>query len=164
VNKMDIYQFAINFERENREYYEKCAEKTEDKAIKSVFLELSSEEAKHERIVKELRDNNEIEDLEFDIIPKVNEVFSQIKEGMPDKVMPTEQVDIYDKALNMEEKSKDFYSEKAEEVEDKKAKEILLRLSKEEKKHEDIIRSIIELVNRPNTWLEDAEWYHLEDY
>lgn len=161
---MDIYQFAINFERENREYYEKCAEKTEDKAIKSVFLELSSEEAKHERIVKELRDNNEIEDLEFDIIPKVNEVFSQIKEGMPDKVMPTDQVDIYDKALNMEEKSKDFYTEKAKEVKDDKVSEVLERLAKEEKKHEDIIRSIKELVNRPHTWLEDAEWYHLEDY
>jgi len=164
VNKMDIYQFAINFEKENREYYEKCAEKTEDQSIKSVFLELSAEEAKHERIVRELRDNNEIEDLEFDIIPKVNEVFSQIKEGMPDKVMPTEQADIYDKALNMEEKSKDFYSEKAKEAKDGRVSEVLERLAKEEKKHEDIIRSIKELVNRPNTWLEDAEWYHLEDY
>lgn len=161
---MDIYQFAIDFERENRKYYEECAENVEDESIKSVFLELSAEEAKHERIVKKLRDKENVEDLDFDIIPRVNEVFSEIKENIPNKVMPNDQVDIYKTALDMEEKSKDFYSEKAEEVEDKKAKEILLRLSKEEKKHEDIIRSIIELVNRPNTWLEDAEWYHLEDY
>mgnify|MGYP006288893799 CR=1 FL=1 len=161
---MDIYQFAIDFERENRKYYEECAENVEDESIKSVFLELSAEEAKHERIVKKLRDKENVEDLDFDIIPRVNEVFSEIKENIPNKVMPTDQVDIYQTALDMEEKSKDFYSEKAEEVEDKKAKEVLLRLSKEEKKHEDIIRSIIELVNRPNTWLEDAEWYHLEDY
>lgn len=161
---MDIYQFAINFERENREYYEECAENAEDKSIKRVFLELSSEEAKHERIVKQLRDNEDVENLEFDIVPKVNEVFSEIKEGMPDKEMPTGQVDIYRKALSMEEKSKNFYSEKSEEVKDDKAKEVLQKLSKEEKKHENIIRSIIELVNRPNTWLEDPEWYHLEDY
>ncbi|MFO7815610.1 MAG: ferritin family protein [Halanaerobiales bacterium] len=161
---MDIYQFAINFERENREYYEECAENAEDKSIKRVFLELSSEEAKHERIVKQLRDNEDVENLEFDIVPKVNEVFSEIKEGMPDKEMPTGQVDIYRKALSMEEKSKNFYSEKSEEVKDDKAKEVLQKLFKEEKKHENIIRSIIELVNRPNTWLEDPEWYHLEDY
>jgi|SRR6056297_1542780 len=161
---MDIYQFAIDFERENRKYYEECAENVEDESIKSVFLELSAEEAKHERIVKKLRDKENVEDLDFNIIPRVNKVFSEIKENIPNKVMPNDQVDIYKTALDMEEKSKDFYSEKAEEVEDKKAKEILLRLSKEEKKHEDIIRSIIELVNRPNTWLEDAEWYHLEDY
>lgn len=161
---MDIYQFAIDFERENRKYYEECAENVEDENIKSVFLELSAEEAKHERIVKKLRDKENVEDLDFDIIPRVNKVFSDIKENIPNKVMPTDQVDIYKTALDMEEKSKDFYTEKAEEVEDKKAKEVLLRLSKEEKKHEDIIRSIIELVNRPNTWLEDAEWYHLEDY
>src|SRR6056297_1979307 len=110
---MDIYQFAIDFERENRKYYEECAENVEDESIKSVFLELSAEEAKHERIVKKLRDKENVEDLDFDIIQRVNEVFSEIKE---------------------------------------------------DKKHEDIIRSIIELVNRPNTWLEDAEWYHLEDY
>lgn len=161
---MDIYQFAIDFERENRKYYEECAENVEDESIKSVFLELSAEEAKHERIVKKLRDNENVEDLDFDIIPRVNKVFSDIKENIPNKVMPTDQVDIYKTALDMEEKSKDFYTEKANEVENSKAKEVLLRLSKEEKKHEDIIRSIIELVNRPNTWLEDAEWYHLEDY
>ena len=161
---MDIYQFAIDFERENRKYYEECAENVEDESIKSVFLELSAEEAKHERIVKKLRDKENVEDLDFNIIPRVNKVFSEIKENIPNKVMPNDQVDIYKTALDMEEKSKDFYSEKAGEVEDKKAKEVLLRLSKEEKKHEDIIRSIIELVNRPNTWLEDAEWYHLEDY
>jgi len=162
---MDIYQFAINFERENREYYEDCAENADDESIKRVFLELSSEEAKHERIVKQLRDDKDVENLEFDIIPKVNEVFSEIKEDMTSNdAMPTGQVDIYKKALNMEEDSKNFYSEKAEEVKDEKAKEVLQRLSKEEKKHENIIRSLIEMVNRPNTWLDDPEWYHLEDY
>ena len=161
---MDIYQFAINFEQENREYYEDLAEKSESERIKNVFLELASEEAKHERIVKQLRDEEDVEDLEFDIIPKVNKVFEEIKADMPESVMPKDQVDVYKKALNMEEKSKDFYAEKANEVESKKAKEVLERLSKEEKKHENIVRSIIELVNRLNTWLEDAEWYHLEDY
>lgn len=161
---MDIYQFAIEFERENREYYEKCAKDADDQKIKEVFLELSVEEAKHERIVRKLRDEEQVEEVDFDIIPKVNKVFSKIKADLPDKIMPTEQVDIYKKALDMEEKSKDFYNEKAKEVKDDKTKDILLRLAKEEKKHESIIRSIIELVNRPNTWLEDAEWYHLEDY
>lgn len=161
---MDIYQFAINFEQENQKYYKELAKKSEDEKIKSVFLELASEEAKHERIVKQLRDNEDVDELEFEIIPKVNEVFAKIKEGMPEKVMPTEQVDIYKKALSMEVKSKDFYAEKAEEAQNEKVKEVLLRLSKEENKHENIVRSIIELVNRPNSWLEDAEWYHLEDY
>ena len=161
---MDIYQFAINFEQENREYYEDLAEKSQSERIKNVFLELASEEAKHERIVKQLRDQENVEELEFDIIPKVNEVFAEIKEDMPESIMPSDQVDVYKKALGMEEKSKDFYAEKAEESDNKKVKEVLERLSKEEKKHENIVRSIIELVNRPNTWLEDAEWYHLEDY
>jgi di/tricarboxylate transporter len=39
-----------------------------------------------------------------------------------------------------------------------------LLMPKEEKKHETIMRNLVDLVNRPNTWLDDAEWYHLEDY
>ncbi len=30
----DIYQFALEFERENREFYEECAEGTNDKTLK----------------------------------------------------------------------------------------------------------------------------------
>jgi len=64
----------------------------------------------------------------------------------------------------METKSYSFYQSKAEETDLLFVQEAFEKLAKEEKKHETIMRNLVEFVNKPNTWLDDAEWYHLEDY
>jgi len=163
---MNIYDFAIDFEIENREFYEECAANTSQEDLKKVFLELAGEEKKHENIVRQLKENKEVDEVEAGILPKAKEAFAKISENMPtgDSVMAEEQVDVYKKAINLETKSYEFYKERAAEADSELVKNTFNRLAEEEKKHERIIGNIIELVNRPNTWLEDAEWYHLEDY
>ena len=163
---MNIYDFAIDFEIENREFYEECAANTSHEDLKNVFLELAGEEKKHENIVRQLKDNKEVDEVEAGILPKAKEAFQKISETMPtgESLLPEEQVDVYKKAVNLETKSYEFYTEKAEESDSELVKKTFNRLAEEEKKHEKIISNIIEMVDRPNTWLEDAEWYHLEDY
>jgi len=38
------------------------------------------------------------------------------------------------------------------------------KLVSEEKKHLLVLENIIEMVNRPNLWIEDAEFNHLDEY
>lgn len=64
----------------------------------------------------------------------------------------------------MEKRSYEFYKSKANETEEEYLKDALMKLAKEEKKHETIMRNLVEFVNRPNTWLDTAEWYHHEEY
>lgn len=163
---MNIYDFAIDFEIENREFYEECAENTPQEDLKQVFIELAGEEKKHENIVRQLKENKEVDEVETGILPKAKEAFEKISETMPsgENVMAEEQVDVYKKAIGLETKSYEFYQERAEESDSEIVKKTFNRLAEEEKKHERIIDSIIEMVDRPNTWLEDAEWNHLEDY
>ena len=162
---MDIYEFAINFEQENRAFYESFAEKSSNTALKSVFLNLADEERKHENIIRQMRDNKELDEVESGILPKAKEAFEAISKDLSEnEIFDTEQVDVYKKAITMEEKSVDFYTEQAEKAEDSTTKEAFERLAEEEKKHENIMKNITEMVNRPNTWLEDAEWYHLDEY
>ncbi|OEG63611.1 rubrerythrin [Halanaerobium saccharolyticum] len=163
---MNIYDFAIDFEIENREFYEECAANTSHEDLKKVFLELAEEEKKHENIVRQLKENKEVDEVESGILPKAKEAFDKIADNMPtgDDVMPEEQVDVYKKAIDLERKSYEFYTEKAEESDSELVKKTFKRLAEEEKKHEKIMDNITEMVDRPNTWLEDAEWYHLEDY
>ena len=35
---------------------------------------------------------------------------------------------------------------------------------KEEQRHAKVLESVIEFVSSPEKWLENAEWYHLEEY
>ena len=161
----DIYQFALEFERENREFYEECASNTNDKTLKNVFEELAAEEAKHEEIVKALADERNVDKVKSDINMRAKEAFDKIAENFNESdLMPEDQVDIYKKAKELETKSKNYYKDHAEKSDNATVKRVFNELSAEEKKHEEILDNIITMVNRPNTWLDDAEWYHLEEY
>jgi len=74
------------------------------------------------------------------------------------------QVKLYEKAQDIEKKSEDFYRQKAGEVEQQYQREIFLALAEEEKKHYFLLENIIQFVSRPQTWLENAEFYHLDEY
>lgn len=38
------------------------------------------------------------------------------------------------------------------------------KLVSEEKKHVQVLENIIEMANRPNRWIEDTEFNHLDEY
>ena len=74
------------------------------------------------------------------------------------------QKELYKKAQQIEKKSQDFYSEKATEVNDLSQKGLFLQIAEEEKKHYWILENILNFISRPQNWLENAEWYHLDEY
>jgi len=74
------------------------------------------------------------------------------------------QVELYKKAQGIEKKSEDFYTEKAKEVSDDSQKQTLLAIARQEKTHYLLLEKIIDFVSRPQMWLENPEWYHLEEY
>ncbi|OCL25478.1 rubrerythrin [Orenia metallireducens] len=163
---MNIYDFALDFERENKDYYEECAEQTRDSNLKRIFNYLAKEERRHEEIVKKLKQEEEVAKIESDILPKAKEVFKEIAKNISvNSEKPVqEDVNLYRKAVEMERSSYNFYKEKAEKVDISKIKEAFLKLAKEEKRHEIIMDNIVEHLERPLNWIEDAEFNHLDEY
>ena len=162
----DIYQFAIDFEQENQKFYRNCAAGVGDGRLEKVFHRLADEEEKHEQIIRSLAESGEIEQVESDIVSDARETFRELTRDFDadEGIMPRDQVSIYKKAMNLEEKSYNYYSEKAEETDNDQVKETFNRLAVEEKKHQNIMQNLVTMVERPKTWLEDAEWYHHQDY
>jgi rubrerythrin len=74
------------------------------------------------------------------------------------------QVEVYSQAQELEQKSRAFYTEKAEEVADPSHRALLLKLADEERRHYFLLDHVIEFINRPRNWIEDAEFNHLEAY
>ena len=161
---MDIFEFAVNFEKENRDYYLERSRNTDNKYLKSLFEELASEEKKHEEIIKELISEKKIEHEESDIIDSAKSTFQQMTDELADNILLTEEVHIYKQAVELEKKSKDFYLTKAEESNLEDVQKTFRLLAGEETKHQQIMENITKMVDRPNTWLDDAEWYHLDEY
>jgi rubrerythrin len=90
-----------------------------------------------------------------------------MKDGRQDPhVDTTEETNAYRKARDLEEMSRNFYLEKAEEAEGDDEKSLLKQLAKEEEKYLHIMENLVEFVSRaePGKWLENAEWHHLDSY
>ncbi len=73
------------------------------------------------------------------------------------------QVAFYKKALDVETDSAKFYLERADKEKDPHRKEIFLTLANEEKSHCVLLENLVNLVSQPDTWLENSEWYHLDE-
>ena len=71
---------------------------------------------------------------------------------------------IWEEAREVEKKAEEFYREKGDEVGDEKQKRILNRIADEEHRHWITMENVIQFLDRPQQWLEDAEWSNLEDY
>ena len=160
---MNIFDFAMEKEKYSEDYYRQLAAKSGDKGLARIFNMLADEEAKHYKIVSEMKKDIASDLAETKVLSDAKDVFEQMRESARSLNFNISQVELYKKALKIEEQSRDFYLEKAEEVSEIQ-KEIFLKLADEEKKHYFLLENIIDFVSRPQTWLENAEFYHLEEY
>ena len=161
---MDIYEFAMQMEKDGEKYYRDSAQIINNAGIKNILCILADAEVKHYDILQKMKQNEKIQMPDTQILSNVKNIFVKMKEEKDTFGVNISQMELYKKAQDIEKKSKEFYLEKAGEVNDPSQKEIFLKIAEEEKKHYSILENIINFVSRPNTWLENAEWYHLEEY
>jgi len=160
---VDIFEYAMQMEKDGENYYHQLAQQTANKGLKTILAMLADEEVKHYNAVEKMR-TVKPRIAETAILTDAKNVFVQIKESGESFDFGTTQTGLYRKAQDIEKESLDFYLEKANEVKEEYQRDIFLRLAEEEKKHYFLLDNIIEFVSRPEQWLENAEFYHLEEY
>ena len=161
---MNIYDYALQMEKESEDYYRQLAQRTNSKGLKTIFNMLGDEEAQHYRVVADMKSKMPARVPETNILPDAKEVFRQMTNNIEKFDFSGEQLKFYEKAQEIEQKSRNFYLQKADEVEDEVQKRIFKSLAEEEKKHFFLLQNIIDFVAMPKDWLENAEWYHLDEY
>jgi rubrerythrin len=159
---MDIYEYAMEMERDGENFYRELARKTPNKGLQSILAMLADAEVKHWKLFENMKRHDKVHVKEMPILDNVKNIFIQMKEQKQTEVNVSE-IEMYRKAQEIERKSRDFYIEKSAEV-DASQKGVFLKIADEEKRHYFILGKIIDFVNRPAYWLENPEWYHLEDY
>lgn len=160
---MDIFEYAMQMERDGEAYYRQLVQNVANKGLKTIMTMLADEEVKHYNAIDKIR-ISESEMAETTILTDAKNIFVQLKNTNEGFDVEISQTDLYKKAQDIEEKSWDFYLEKANEVDRDYQKELFLKLAEEEKKHYFLLDNIIEFVSRPQHWLENAEFCHLEEY
>jgi rubrerythrin len=97
-------------------------------------------------------------------ISNIKNLFSEMKENGIQGAVDQDMIDAYIKARDVEKVSQETYEQKAEEISDPEQKEICLMIAGEEAKHYLILDNLIEFLQQPATWMEDAEWRNMQDY
>jgi rubrerythrin len=161
---MDIYEFAMKMEKDGENYYRELAKMTVNTGLRNIFTMLANAEVVHHKIFKKMKENEKVEAAVTRIMPEVKNIFEKMREEEKDPDIHITQTDSYKKAQEIEKESMDFYLSNANAVDGPHQKEIFIRIAGEEKKHYFILEEIVNFVSRPETWLENPEWYHLEEY
>jgi rubrerythrin len=161
---VDIYEYAMKMERDGEKYYRELVQRTGNAGLKNILTMLADAEVKHYRIFEKMKRNETSETTDTEFLSGVKNIFEKIREGKETSGLSVPEIQMYEQAQDIEKKSEDFYLDKSGEVADSSQKEMLKKIAAEEKRHYNILQSIIDFVSRPEQWLEDAEWYHLEDY
>lgn len=161
---MDIFEFALEKEKLAHETYKKLAEQAPSPSLKGILHLLAEEEKRHVDMVLALQQNQDVEIKPTELLGEAKKVFEKINKAGETFNFNIDAAELYAKARQVELEARDYYKAKAEETEDKALESILIRLAAEEQKHYILVDNLCQFVERPQSYLEDAEFTHLEDY
>ena len=161
---MDIYKFAKQMELEGEQFYRRLALKVENPGLKNILLILADDEKNHYRLIEKLQTNSEPAVLDTQSLANIKSIFFEIKEAGADFGLEITQKAVYQQALENEEQSLNFYLDQAKAASSGVERDLFLKLCDEERQHYLVLEEVIDFITRPETWIENAEFYHLEEY
>jgi rubrerythrin len=161
MNPIDL---AMEMEKDGERYYQHLGEKTTNTGMKNILGMLAGDEAKHFQVLQKLKESLKAVLTSTPILSKSKNIFQQLRDEKNWEDLPASQIDLYKKAREIETKSFNFYMEKARANSDPATRKMFFLIAEEEKRHEFLLDHIIQFVSRPQNWLENAEFNHLDQY
>lgn len=160
---MNIFEIATIKEKQMEQLYRELAEKTKHIGIKRIMTMLADEEGKHTKIVEGMK--KKIPEAEHtNLMIDAKTILLNIKEQKDLLNVYTDQVEIYRKVRDAEKESENLYLNEAAKTEDPALKKALFAFAKEEAQHYRLMDEIVSFVEKPEQWVESAEFSSLDQY
>ncbi|MBN1825850.1 MAG: ferritin family protein [Candidatus Eisenbacteria bacterium] len=140
-------EFAVQNEAEAQRFYRRAAEVTSNGALRSLFRELSKEEAKHKAMIERFLANQEME-IRFDRVP------DRLLPSRPGP-FPSAEMAIADAlrlAMKKEEEAKDLYTGLAKGCDDPEERKVFLDLAAMEMGHRQMLENAYSDAGFPTEW------------
>ena len=163
---MQILDYAMKMETDGERFYRDAASKTTDVGLSRILTMLADEEKKHFKVLEKLKAEGNANVEAGSLTTDAKNLFEQLQESNARPSADDSQLDLYAKAREIEEASRRFYLQKADESGSPETKAVFLKIAEQEKTHYQMLDTIVEFVSRPEpgNWLENAEWYHTDEY
>jgi rubrerythrin len=161
---VDVYRFAMQMEKDGEAYYRECAAKTASAGLRSILEMLADAEVAHYEVFRRMQAREEAALPDFPLLDRVKNVFAQIRGQEGAAGARSSEIELYRKAQSYEQRSWDLYEAHARGARSPGEQLAFERIAVEERRHYRILEGIVDFLGRPAEWLENAEWYHLEEY
>ena len=158
---MELLELALSMELDLEKFYQEQAELNKDNSLNVVFTMLAKEEKNHANILRTNADKLTLPLEDSIILFDVQPIFKNI-DVLTHNLQ--NQLDTYRMALEKEQESLKFYQDLYANASKEHSKKVLQYLVNQEDKHCDILEELVNLVSRPDEWVESAEFGLREDY
>ena len=155
---MDMFDFAIQMERDGYEWYSRSARSVQDVAARRMLESLADDEKRHEQIVTQLKADR-LDVLEGQPLAGVRNVFQglvDVGRGFDDE--NDELSSVLKKGIEIENKSVVLYRDLAGRATDRNRQRVWQSLMAEEQRHEQLLTLALEYIDKPEMVLENAEF------
>ena len=160
---MDIYSFAMQMELDGKAFYENLARQTKDEQLRQVLMMLAEEEQKHYDIFKNLKAGKGPsmltgENIHTKTLNAVKNIFVELSNNNRHPEFTKDERSIWAEAMKIEEKSEQFYREKANQESEPQQKTLLTMIANEERNHIYLIDSVLTYMKFPDTFSDTAQF------
>jgi len=161
---LEALQIAVQMEIDGEEFYLKAGQKSSNELGKKLLKSLAAEEDIHRQKFEEIYDAIRREkawpetDYQPDRGRRLRTIFARaIVEIGPDIKAPASEIEAIQTAMNMENKSYDFYEGQSKQATGNIEKEFYLTLAGEEREHHMILLDYFEFLKNPAGWYVQKE-------
>lgn len=169
-NITSFLTFAKQIELQGKDHYSKLAKDIPVPEISGIFRFLADEEQRHYDIFDAWQKNALLPHIvNAQILVKSQKAFQKLWEQFREAGLPAmDYYDAYEKALAFENKSAALYESQLSAIEISVATDgqrtVLKNIIHQERAHALFITCLMEFNRSPGEWLENAEWYHLDEF
>ena len=161
---MNRLALAIQTEVDGEQYYLKQAGLNQDNPLAKVFNILAATEKRHADLLRTVATQSLPADYDVDSDQERSTLFSCLDDFKSGSFLMPGQLDAYQAALEMEQKSVALYESLLLQPESQEEKRLLTYLVQQEKDHVKLVENLIILLERPRDWVESAEFGKREEY
>jgi len=143
------FQTALDFEQKGHKVYEETAKKTKNPIVAKTFEYLAKQEVNHIEEIKKYIQQQKIE-LKGDKMEDTQEFFSMTTKKFKEKTeLSDDDLKAHETALELEQKSYEFYKEQHDLTKDEKLKQFFKWIMMQENAHYEFIQKAYDYINDP---------------
>jgi rubrerythrin len=158
-----IIEQAIHLETIAETNYREAAQTTSDPSAAKILEFLADEEGQHARILRGMDDVTGLKGS--DLIKTAKSWIRGVVEGSAQAISSDANLlAVLRRATTIEQRTEAFYREHAATAKDSSVVSLFTTLANIEKSHFLLVGSLVEYFNRPNEWVESAEFGLRSDY